>query len=68
MTQKHQHNQKVMPAHPGEILKEDFMDPLILSAAELAKDLDISANRISQILHSKRSLTVDTSPKVRAVF
>jgi addiction module HigA family antidote len=68
MTQKHSYNQKLMPVHPGEILKEDFMGPLGLNSAELAKDLDIPANRISQILQGKRSLTVDTALRLERYF
>ena len=67
MTQK-KNKEKLMPVHPGEILKEDFMEPMKLSSAKLAKDLDIPANRISQILQGKRSMTVDTALRLERYF
>lgn len=46
--------------HPGEILKDEI-DELGMSAAELARSLDVPANRVSQILAGKRSITADTA-------
>ena len=48
------------PIHPGEILREE-LDYLGISAAELARTLNVPANRVSQILHGKRAITVDTA-------
>ncbi len=52
---------KLASIHPGEILLEDFMEPLDLSSAELSRKLSVPANRLSQILHRKRSISVDTA-------
>lgn len=60
--------EKLRPVHPGEILKEDFMDPLNMTSANLAHDLDVPANRISQILQGKRSITVDTALRLERYF
>lgn len=50
-----------LPIHPGEVLKEDFMDELGLSARQVAKLLGVPANRISQIVRGQRSITADTA-------
>lgn len=47
--------------HPGEILKEEFLIPLGLSAYRLAKDLGIPQTRISDILLERRRITADTA-------
>ena len=59
---------KIEPIHPGEILFEDFMEPLALSSAELARKLGIPANRVSQILQKKRNLSVDTALRLEQFF
>ena len=48
---------------PGEVLKEEFMVPLGLSANALAKHLDIPTNRISSIVNGTRGITPDTAIK-----
>ena len=48
------------PVHPGEILADE-LEALGLSSAELARTLDVPANRISQIIAGKRSITADTA-------
>ena len=48
------------PIHPGEILRDE-LDELGISAAELARTLCVSANRISQILTGKRAISADTA-------
>lgn len=48
------------PIHPGEIL-QDELDALGMSAAALARAINVPANRISQILAGKRNLTADTA-------
>ena len=59
---------RLPPIHPGEILLEDFMKPLKLSAYRIAKDIGVSTIRISQIVHSKRSITVDTAMRLACYF
>jgi len=47
--------------HPGEILLEDFMKRMGISARQLAADIDVSASRISELVHGKRPTTADTA-------
>jgi addiction module HigA family antidote len=49
------------PVHPGEILKEEFMAPLELSANKLARVLRVPANRISAIVNGERGVSADTA-------
>jgi len=49
------------PVHPGEVLSEDVLVPLGMSANKLAHALHIPANRISEIIAGRRSLTADTA-------
>ncbi len=49
--------------HPGEILKDE-LDFLEMSAAELARALDVPANRVSQILTGKRAISADTAVRL----
>lgn len=48
------------PVHPGEILRTEFLEPLNLSAYQLARAIDVPQTRLSQILHGRRSITADT--------
>ena len=47
--------------HPGEILLEDFMKPMGISARQLAADIDVSPSRISDLVHGRRPITADTA-------
>jgi addiction module HigA family antidote len=49
------------PIHPGEILEEEFMRPLGLSANSLAKRIDVPVTRISEIVRGSRGITADTA-------
>ncbi len=49
------------PIHPGEILEEEFMRPLGLSANALARAIDVPVTRISEILRGRRGVTADTA-------
>ena len=53
---------------PGEILKEEFIDPLNLQDKEVAKALGIPHSRLSEIIHGKRSITVDTAIRLSRFF
>lgn len=48
------------PIHPGEILRTEFLEPLHLSAYQLARAIDVPQTRLSQILRGRRSITADT--------
>ena len=49
------------PIHPGEILEEEFMRPLGLSANALARAIDVPVTRISEIVRGRRGITADTA-------
>lgn len=54
--------------HPGEILREEYMAPLGLSANALAIALGILATRIHEILHEKRGVSTDTAMRLARYF
>jgi addiction module HigA family antidote len=56
------------PVHPGEILAEDFMAPLGLTANRLALELHIPANRLSEIIRGRRSVTANTALRLGRYF
>jgi addiction module HigA family antidote len=56
------------PIHPGEVLLEDFMKPLGLTQYSLAHDIGVTPIRISQIVHGKRSISVDTAMRLARYF
>jgi addiction module HigA family antidote len=49
------------PIHPGEILREEYLGPLGLSASALARALKVPANRVTEILNEERSVTAETA-------
>lgn len=54
--------------HPGEILSEEFLIPMNITAYRLSKDTEIPQTRISQILKGKRSITADTALRLSIYF
>jgi addiction module HigA family antidote len=56
------------PIHPGEILMEEFLKPLGISQYKLAKDINVTARRINEIVHGKRSITADTALRLSRYF
>ncbi|MBO6864072.1 MAG: HigA family addiction module antidote protein [Alphaproteobacteria bacterium] len=54
--------------HPGEVLREEFMEPLNLSANQLGKLLGIAPNRISDIVRCRRKVTADTALRLAKCF
>jgi antitoxin HigA-1 len=52
---------KLKNIHPGEILLEEFLQPLGISAYRLAKDIEIPQTRISEIMKGNRRITADTA-------
>ena len=59
---------KIPAVHPGEILEEEFLKPLGLTAYRLAKETKIPATRISQIIKGKRRITADTALRFGKFF
>lgn len=59
---------KIPPVHPGEVLFEEFMKPMKLSQNRLGNDLRVSARRINEIVHGKRSITADTALRLSRYF
>ncbi len=60
--------EKLFNIHPGEILLEEFLKPLELSAYRLSKDTEIPQTRISQIIKGKRRITADTALRLSSYF
>ena len=56
------------PITPGEILREDFMEPMGLSINRLARDIVVPPNRISEIVNGKRAITADTALRLQRYF
>lgn len=54
--------------HPGEILLEEFLKPLQISAYKLSKDIGIPQTRISQIVKGNRRITADTALRLSSYF
>ena len=60
---------KTLPnIHPGEVLMEEFLKPLNISAYKLAKDVGIPQTRISEIIKKNRSITADTALRLSLYF
>jgi addiction module HigA family antidote len=56
------------PIHPGEVLLEEFLEPMELSQYRLAKDISVPARRINEIVHGKRGITADTALRLARFF
>jgi len=56
------------PIHPGEILLEEFLKPLKISQYRLAKDINVPARRINEIVHGTRGITPDTALRLSKYF
>ena len=56
------------PTHPGEMLREEFLTPLHLTQAEVAKRLGVSYPRLNELLQGKRGVTPDTALRLEALF
>ncbi len=59
---------KLKTIHPGEILQEEFLVPLKLSQYRLAKDINIPARRINEIVHGLRGISADTALRFERYF
>ncbi|QYH51423.1 HigA family addiction module antitoxin [Liquorilactobacillus hordei] len=60
--------EKIPTPKMSEILKEEFMQPLNLTAYSLAKNINVPISRIQAILHDRRKITVDTSVRLGRFF
>ena len=60
--------EKLSNIHPGEILLEEFLKPLNISAYRLSKDLGIPQTRTSEIIKGHRSITADTAIRLSCYF
>ena len=59
---------KMQPIHPGEILMEEFLQPLGITQYRLAKDICVPARRINEIIHGKRGISADTALRLSHYF
>ena len=56
------------PVHPGEVLREDYLVPLSMSATALAKALNVPGPRINEIVRGRRPVTADTAMRLARYF
>ena len=61
-------NDLLPPIHPGEILREEFLGPLGMSAHQLALALRVPATRINDIINERRGITADTALRLSRYF
>ncbi|RYY41263.1 MAG: addiction module antidote protein, HigA family [Chitinophagaceae bacterium] len=54
--------------HPGEVLQEEFLEPMGITAYRLSKDIAIPQTRVSQILKGNRRITADTALRLSKYF
>jgi addiction module HigA family antidote len=62
------YDRKLPPIHPGEILREDFLEPLGMNMNTLANAIHVPANRIGQIVAGDRSITAETALRLSRFF
>ena len=61
-------NEAFAPVRPGEVLLEEFLEPMNLSQYRIAKDLNVPPRRINEIVHGKRAITADTALRLARYF
>jgi addiction module HigA family antidote len=59
---------KLKPVHPGEILNEEFLKPFKITQYRLAKDINVPARRINEIVHGTRAISADTAIRLSKYF
>jgi antitoxin HigA-1 len=60
---------KIMgPIHPGEILLEEFLEPMGITQYRLSKDISVVPRRVNEIVHGKRAITADTALRLSRYF
>jgi addiction module HigA family antidote len=59
---------KMKPLHPGEVLREEFLSPIGITAYRLAKDISVPVNRITGIVNEARAISADTALRLSRYF
>ncbi len=59
---------RIGPIHPGEILGEEFLEPMGITAYRLARDIGVAPNRVTGILNGRRAMTADTALRLSRYF
>ena len=59
---------RMRPIHPGEILLEEFLEPMGISQYRIAKDVGVPARRINEIVHGNRAISADTALRLAKYF
>lgn len=59
---------KLAPIHPGEVLLNDFLEPMGISQYRVAQDISVPPRRINEIVHGTRRITADTALRLSRYF
>ena len=59
---------KIVPIHPGEVLREEFLEPLGVNQHRLAVSIGVPPRRINEIVHGKRRISADTALRLGRFF
>ena len=59
---------KMAPVHPGEILMEEFLEPMGITQYRLSKDIGVVPRRINEIVHGNRAISPDTALRLAALL
>jgi addiction module HigA family antidote len=59
---------RLSPVHPGEVLWEDFLEPMEISQYRLSKDIKVPPRRINEIVHGERAISADTAIRLARYF
>lgn len=59
---------KLAPIHPGEILLTEFLEPMGISQYRVARDINVPARRINEIVHGTRRISADTALRLSRYF
>lgn len=68
ITNRRRRAERLPNVHPGEVLLEEFLKPMDISAYRLAKDTGLSQTRVSEIVRMKRSITAETALRLSKYF
>lgn len=61
-------DKKLPPVHPGDILKNDFLEPMALSATRLAREIGVAAPTVNEIVRGKKSVTAEMALRLARYF